>query len=124
MRPVTSITRMMSRPSSAIDFSAASTNAWASALITPMLIDAGGVLGESAGYGLRARLGVGERRRGVGPGAPVAVAALGAKLRADRDELGEAGDRVDVAERGDPHEPVRGEGVPEQDRGVAVGRGG
>src|SRR5918996_6041784 len=99
MRPVTSITRMMSRPSSAIDFSAARTTASASALIAPMLIDAGGVLGESAGHGLRARLGVGERSRGVGPGAPVAVAALGAKLGADRDELGEAGGPVGVAPR-------------------------
>ena len=57
---------------------------------------------------------------GVGPGLPVAGRALGAQVRAARDQRGELADRLDVAELRDPDEPVRVEVVPEQQRDVGV----
>ncbi len=63
-----------------------------------------------------------QQRRGRRPGGTVAVAPVGARLRAQRDQLGEIGDGRDVAGLGDADEPVRVQVVAEQERGVAVRR--
>ena len=63
-----------------------------------------------------------EQRRGRGPGLGLAGPALGARLRAERDELGEVVHRLDAAGRRDPDEPVGVEVVAEQERRVGVGR--
>lgn len=49
------------------------------------------------------------------PGTPVA-----ARLRAERDQLGEVGDGGDLTEGGDAREPARVEVVTEHQRGVAI----
>ena len=64
-----------------------------------------------------------EQRRRRGPGLGLAGPALGARLRAERDELGEVVHRLDAAGRRDPDEPVRVEVVAEQERRVGIGRG-
>lgn len=113
---------MMSRPSSAVDFSAAKTRAAASALTTPILVHPPAVEGEGPLDGARLRpvLAGPESAHGRGPGRPVPVAALGTELGAEREELGEVGHGLDVPEGGDSHEPVCVQVVPEQDGGVAV----
>ena len=63
----------------------------------------------------------GRRRRR--PRLAVARRVVRPELRAERDQLGEVGDRVDLAVLGDPDEPVRVEVVAEQERGVAGRRG-
>jgi hypothetical protein len=60
------------------------------------------------------RHGRGEPRLGV------TVLALCLQPRAERDQLGEFGDRADAARRGDPDEPVRVQVVPEQQRELVV----
>ena len=50
------------------------------------------------------------------PGGAVAVAALGPQLRAERDQLGQVGDRLALATLRDADEPVRVEVVAEQQR--------
>ena len=63
-----------------------------------------------------------EQRRGRGPRLGLAGPALGARLGAERDELGEVVHRLDAAGRRDPDEPVGVEVVAEQERRVGVGR--
>ncbi|MBV8562559.1 MAG: hypothetical protein JOZ56_05655 [Actinobacteria bacterium] len=62
-----------------------------------------------------------EQRRGGGPERAVAVRALGAELAAERDQLREVADRVDVPEARDVDEAVRVEVVAEQQSRVRVG---
>ena len=64
-----------------------------------------------------------EQRSRRRPGSTVAVTPVGARLRAQRDQLGEVGDGRDVTRLGDPDEPVRVQVVAEQERDLAVGRG-
>ena len=63
-----------------------------------------------------------EQRGGRGPGLAVAVAPVGRNLRAERDQVGQVGDGLDLFERCDADEPVRVEVVAEQDRRVEIGR--
>src|SRR5204862_2800570 len=67
-----------------------------------------------------ADLAAAEQRRRSGPRSAVAVSSLGAQMRAERDQLGQLADRLDVAERGDPHEAVRVKVVAEQQRDVLI----
>ena len=61
-----------------------------------------------------------EQRRGRRPRRAVAVGVVRPGLGAERDELGEIGDRVDGAGGGDEYEPVREQLVAEEERGVLV----
>jgi hypothetical protein len=58
----------------------------------------------------------------VQPRVAVARFAFSAETRAEGDQLGELGDRVDVACRGNANEPVRVEVVAEQERELVVRR--
>src|SRR6266511_1578273 len=63
-----------------------------------------------------------ERGRRRCPRFSVAADALGAEPRAERDQLRQLGDRLHAPRLGDPYEAVRVEVVPEQQRGLVVGR--
>src|SRR5258708_2383134 len=63
-----------------------------------------------------------DERGGRSPRRPVAVDAAGAQLGAERDQLGQVRDGLDLAQRGDADEPVRVEVVAEQQRVVPVWR--
>ena len=63
-----------------------------------------------------------EQRRGRRPERSVAFALLRPQLAAERDQLGEIGDGVDVMRGGDADEAVRVEVVAEEQRRVVVGR--
>ncbi len=64
-----------------------------------------------------------EQRSRRSPGSTVAIAPFGARLRAQRDQLGEVGHGRDVTRLGDTDEPVRVQVVAEQEGGLTVGRG-
>ena len=63
-----------------------------------------------------------ERRGGRRPRLAVAGPAVGAELRADRDQRGQIGDGLDRSRVGDADEAVRVEVVAEQQRRVRVDR--
>ncbi len=63
-----------------------------------------------------------EQGGGCGPRLPVSRALVGPELGAERDQLGEVGDSVDVLVAGDANEPVGVQVIPQQEGGVAVGR--
>jgi hypothetical protein len=63
-----------------------------------------------------------ERRGGRRPGLAVPGPAVGAELRADRDQRGQIRDRLDRSRVGDADEAVRVEVVPEQQCRVRVDR--
>ena len=63
-----------------------------------------------------------EQRRRRGPCLRLAGAALGARLGAERDQLGEIVHRLDAARRRDPHEAVGVEVVAEEQSRIGVGR--
>ena len=63
-----------------------------------------------------------ERRRRRSPGRAVAVTALGTRLRAQRDQLGEIRNCGDVARVRHMHEAVRVQVVAEEERRVAIWR--
>ncbi len=65
---------------------------------------------------------VAEEGRAGGPRRAVVAPPLRAHLRADRDQLGQVGDRLDDVPLGDAHEAVGVQVVAEQERGVAVTR--
>jgi hypothetical protein len=66
------------------------------------------------------RFSLAERRGRRRPGLAVARQLVGAQPRAERDQTGEVGDRVDGARLGDSHEAVRVEVVAQQEGGVGV----
>src|SRR5262245_18984521 len=124
MSPTKSMATMMSRPSSAVVFSAARTRALSMALILehpPGMADERlldrlparlelGRRDEQRGVAVHAKRGaraleaavlVPEQRSGSGPAGTVAVELLGAELRAQRDELGQVRDHADLAVRCD-----------------------
>jgi hypothetical protein len=61
-----------------------------------------------------------EQRDRGGPGGSIAGPALGAQVRAEREELSEVGHHTHVSLSGDADETVRVEIVAEQDAGIAV----
>ena len=63
-----------------------------------------------------------EQRRGCGPERSIAIALLRAQLAAERDELRQVGDGVDLVCGRDADEAVRVEVVAEEQRAVVVGR--
>lgn len=63
-----------------------------------------------------------EGRSGSGPSGTVAVTPVGARLRAQRDQLGEVRNCGDVARLRNTNEAVRIQVVAEQERGVPIVR--
>src|SRR6266550_1982820 len=61
-----------------------------------------------------------EQRCARGPGGAVARGRVGPELRAERDQLGQVGNRLDASDLRDPDQPVRVEVVAEQERRVFV----
>ncbi len=113
MAPITARSYRTRRP--ACDASAASTASFPAAARAAASSGAGSRVQAQRGERLVERAPA-EQRRGRGPERSVAVAPLRPQLAAERDELRQVGDRVDLVCGGDADEAVRVEVVAEEQR--------